>query len=223
MPLNLKPPEFLYESPSQFFAQFKRFYKVTGLESAVASELLLFVVGECPKAVWLATRIEEELQSVDLKDMLDAAEKLVLKLLQPEVLKTHIMQSMEGRKLKPGETPHEYVESLRIQLKQVLPDLSQDSLSRLLIAQAMKGAPQAWAHKLVDEDFTSVDQLVQHMTLLQVSNSSQSQVASSRRVMERRCYKCRKPGHLAKNCVSADDARKCGKCTLMGLVRKTAT
>jgi len=81
------------------------------------------VIGENPKAVWLASRLEAELEGLDLKEMLKAAEKLVLKLLQPEVLKTHVLQSMEGRKLKTGESPREFIESLRTQLKQALPDL----------------------------------------------------------------------------------------------------
>ena len=95
----------MYEDPSQFFAQFKRFCGLSGLETVVARDLLLFMIGECPKAVWLATQLEAELQTVDMKEMLDEAEKIVLKQLQPEVLKTHVLQSMEGRKLKAGESP----------------------------------------------------------------------------------------------------------------------
>ena len=94
-------------------------------------------------------------------------------------------------------------------------------MTRLLIVQAIKGVPQTWAHKLGDEDFTSVDQLVHHMSLLQANSSSsaQGQVAT-RRVQERRCYKCRKPGHLAKDCsqnsATAPHSQRCGKCTLLG-------
>ena len=216
MPLNLKPPNFVYEEPNKFFAQFKRFCILSGLETVMARELLLYVIGECPKADWLAARLEAELQGEDVKEMLEFAERYVLKLLQPEVLKTHVLQSMEGRKLREEETPREYVESLRSQLKQVLPDLSEESLTRLLIVQAVKGVPPSWASKLGDEDFTSVDQLVQHMTLLKVSTKSLAQATPARRVYERTCYKCRKPGHLAKNCYSSDDAQKCGKCTLRG-------
>ena len=216
MAMSLKPPTFVYEEPSHFFAQFKRFCIISGLADVAQRELLLFVIGECPKAAWIATELESELAGVDLKDTVSKSEALVMRLLQPEVLKTHVLQSLEGRKLKQGETPREYVESLRGQLKQALPDLSKDSMNRLLIVQAIKGAPQAWAHKLGDEDFKSVDQLVQHMTLLQVNSQPVSNQVASRRVSERRCYKCRKPGHLAKDCRGDTSAQRCGKCTLHG-------
>ncbi|KAF0295224.1 hypothetical protein FJT64_000663 [Amphibalanus amphitrite] len=81
-------------------------------------------------------------------------------------MKGQILQGLDQRRLQPGETPREYVEALKSQIQQVMPELTAESLDRMTIVQAIKGAPEAWSHKLGEGDLSSLDQLVTHMTLL---------------------------------------------------------
>ena len=161
--------------------------------------------------------------------VVERVEELVLKALQPEVLKSQILQGLENKTLKPGQSPREFVEEVRAQLMSVMPELTQESVSRLLILHTVKGAPAEWRQRLLEANFTNVDDLVHKLTLLQ---SVRGQSNSARRVAvnrstgsstsARRCYACHKVGHIARDCTSGQrsgeqsSATRCSKCTLRG-------
>ncbi|KAF0287466.1 hypothetical protein FJT64_014119 [Amphibalanus amphitrite] len=111
------------------------------------------------RAAWVADRVEAEVQAAERDATVSAAEQKVLHLLTPEVMKGQILQGLDQRRLQPGETPREYVEALKSQIQQVMPELTAESLDRMTIVQAIKGAPEVWSHKLGEGDLSSLDQL----------------------------------------------------------------
>ena len=228
--VSLPLPVFDYGDPRAFFRQFRRYSSLKALSGVVARDLICFAIGSCKRAAWIADRVEAEVVAGELAATVTAAEEKVLQLLTPEVLKGQILQGLDQRRLQQGETPREYVEALKIQLRQVMPELTAESLDRMTIVQAIKGAPDAWSHKLGEGDLSSLDQLVTHMTLLQGK-----QKTAARRCQEsdnassnRKCYSCGLPGHVAKQCKggkrkqgsSSSRGIKCFKCGGFGHIAK---
>ncbi|KAF0310112.1 hypothetical protein FJT64_018805 [Amphibalanus amphitrite] len=153
------------------------------------------------RAAWVADRVEAEVQAAERDATVSAAEQKVLHLLTPEVMKGQILQGLDQRRLQPGETPREYVEALKSQIQQVMPELTAESLDRMTIVQAIKGAPEAWSHKLGEGDLSSLDQLVTHMTLLHGKQRS-----AARRCQETGRSEVREPAATVCRCVVTDGA-----------------
>ncbi|KAF0304178.1 hypothetical protein FJT64_023963 [Amphibalanus amphitrite] len=153
------------------------------------------------RAAWVADRVEAEVQAAERDATVSAAEQKVLHLLTPEVMKGQILQGLDQRRLQPGETPREYVEALKSQIQQVMPELTAESLDRMTIVQAIKGAPEVWSHKLGEGDLSSLDQLVTHMTLLHGKQRS-----AARRCQETGRSEVREPAATVCRCVVTDGA-----------------
>ena len=60
---------------------------------------------------------------------------MVVKALQPEVLKGQILQDLEQKTLRQGQSPREFIEEIREHLLAMMPELTQESTGRLLILQ----------------------------------------------------------------------------------------
>ena len=129
--VSLPLPVFDYNDPRAFFKQFKRYSTLKGLTGGVARDLISYTIASCKRAAWVADRVEDEVPVGELAATVAAAEEKVLQLLTPEVLKGQILQGLDQRRLQPGETPREYVEALKSQLKQVMPELTRESLDRI--------------------------------------------------------------------------------------------
>ncbi|KAF0312553.1 F-box only protein 42 [Amphibalanus amphitrite] len=199
--LSLPLPVFEYAEPRRFFKQFRRYASLKNLSGVVALDLICYALGSCRRAAWVADRVEAEVQAAERDATVSAAEQKVLHLLTPEVMKGQILQGLDQRRLQPGETPREYVEALKSQIQQVMPELTAESLDRMTIVQAIKGAPEAWSHKLGEGDLSSLDQLVTHMTLLHGKQRS-----AARRCQETGRSEVREPAATVCRCVVTDGA-----------------
>ncbi|KAF0288709.1 Coagulation factor V [Amphibalanus amphitrite] len=188
-----------YAEPRRFFKQFRRYASLKNLSGVVALDLICYALGSCRRAAWVADRVEAEVQAAERDATVSAAEQKVLHLLTPEVMKGQILQGLDQRRLQPGETPREYVEALKSQIQQVMPELTAESLDRMTIVQAIKGAPEAWSHKLGEGDLSSLDQLVTHMTLLHGKQRS-----AARRCQETGRSEVREPAATVCRCVVTD-------------------
>ena len=229
---GMQMPVFEYSQPGPYFKQFRRYVRVLGIDAVKVHDLLCYSLGAGARSQWLADLVEESVvpgEGDSAEAVVERVEELVLKALQPEVLKSQILQGLENKTLKPGQSPREFVEEVRAQLMSVMPELTQESVSRLLILHTVKGAPAEWRQRLLEANFTNVDDLVHKLTLLQ---SVRGQSNSARRVAvnrstgsstsARRCYACHKVGHIARDCTSGQrsgeqsSATRCSKCTLRG-------
>ena len=229
MPM-MAPPDFEYEHPAAFFKQFKRYARVVNLTANRAHDLLCFTLGACARSRWLADQVETSVKpdGTEAEGLIGAVEKVVLKALQPEVLKNQILQDVDRKTLKVGQSPRDFVEEIRVQLLDVMPELSKESLDRLLILRAIKASPVGWQEKLIQANFTTVDDLIHKMTVLQNAQAAghrqqvagQGQLTSRRvQVRNRRCYSCGSPNHLARDCGSKSQtlgSEKCSNCGLKG-------
>ena len=94
--------------------------------------------------------------------------------LHPEVLKNPILQDIDRKTLKMGQSPRHFIEEIRVQLPSVMPELSKESLDRLLILRPIKASPVVGQQTLglVQANFKCMDDLVYKMTVLQ--NSQQA-------------------------------------------------
>ena len=156
----------------------------------------------------------------DAMAVVASVEARVKKAMQPEVLKTAILQEMEQVKLKPGQSPRELAEVIRDQLKTLIPEMSQESVERMVTWNLIKAVPEAWKHRLMRDDFQTVDAVVHQMTVLQAAQPQPQELQARRCAFPgpghtRKCYECGKPGHLARDCRSKG-SMQCSKCTLRG-------
>ncbi|XP_043227505.1 uncharacterized protein LOC122384293 [Amphibalanus amphitrite] len=224
--LSLPLPVFEYAEPRRFFKQFRRYASLKNLSGVVALDLICYALGSCRRAAWVADRVEAEVQAAERDATVSAAEQKVLHLLTPEVMKGQILQGLDQRRLQPGETPREYVEALKSQIQQVMPELTAESLDRMTIVQAIKGAPEVWSHKLGEGDLSSLDQLVTHMTLLHgKQRSAARRCQETGRSVSRKCYSCGQMGHIAKQCKGGSRSGgskgiKCYKCGGVGHISR---
>ena len=225
---NIPIPVFDYTEPGPFFNQFRRYVRVLHLNNVQVHDQLCYVLGSSARARWLADLVERTVVPTDCVDSAEVVRRVevaVLQALQPEVLKSQLLQGLESKTLKPGQSPRDFVEEVRAQLIAVMPELTQESVNRLLILHTVKGAPVEWRQRLLEANYTSVDDLIHKMTLLQ---SVREQTSAARRVADvrrtgqtqRRCYSCNKVGHIAKDCRTRQGAgeqtSRCSKCTLRG-------
>ena len=141
-PSGMQMPIFEYDQPGPYFKQFRRYVRVLGLDSVRVHDLICYSLGAGVRSRWLADLVE---QSVDpggcasAEEVVQRAEAVVMQALQPEVLKNQILQGLEQKMLKPGQSPREFVEHVRGQLLAVMPELTNESLNRMLILHAIKG------------------------------------------------------------------------------------
>ncbi|KAF0295108.1 hypothetical protein FJT64_007240 [Amphibalanus amphitrite] len=177
-------PVFDYVEPGPFSNQFRRYVRVLNLPNVQVHDQLCYVLGSSARARWLADLVERTVVPTDCVDSAEVVRRVevaVLQALQPEFLKSQLLQGLESKTLKPGQSPRDFVEEVRAQLIAVMPELTQESVNRLLILHTVKGAPVEWRQRLLEANYTSVDELIHKMTLLQ---SVRDQTSAARRVAD---------------------------------------
>ena len=102
---GMQMPVFEYSQPGPYFKQFRRYVRVLGIDGVKVHDLLCYSLGACARSQWLADLVEESVvpgEGDSAEAVVERVEELVLKALQPEVLKNQIPQGLESKTLKPG-------------------------------------------------------------------------------------------------------------------------
>ena len=147
--LGLQLPVFVYDKPKEFFKQFRRFAKLSKLSPDDVLCHICYALGATSRGQWLADLVESSVKAAQNTDStVDEVEKKVLGALQPEVLKSVMMSDLDNVRMKPNQTPRDLAEHIRNQLQVLMPELTDDSLQRMVIFHMLKqlrnGGERSW-------------------------------------------------------------------------------
>ena len=110
---NIPIPVFEYTQPGPFFNRFLPYVRVMNLDKGHVHDQLCYVLGSNARARRLADLVERSVLPSDCVDYVDVViqvERAVMQALQREVLNSQILQGLETKLLKPGQSPREFVE-----------------------------------------------------------------------------------------------------------------